>query len=619
MIKQIILYFVLNTVYLVNSPAQEVVTGLPFNSILNNNKEKEKRNRSLTISTPLEIPFFDDFSRQSVYPDGKKWLDNFVFINNTYSDRQITIGMATFDALDNNGRLYETASSSNFLADYLTSQPINLNYSASDNIWLSFFYQAGGLGDSPEANDSLTLQFFAPDENRWYSVWKAEGSVDQRFKPAIIKVDNSRYLKKGFQFRFINYASLSANLSDPSMVGNSDIWNVDYVLLNKNRNAADTVFADVAFRLPVRSLLKSHEAMPWKQFKSVSLQEMGSSIGVHYRNNDVITRNVTRDFGIRDVFKNSLAYSFSAGATNIAPLTNVDYKANLIYTFNSDNPDSARFKITCSLKTDQFDPKENDTIVYYQNFQNYFAFDDGTAEGGYGINGLGSRNAMLAYRFKSFIQDTIRALRICFNDSYLNSNKRAFDLMVWDDNNGIPGNVIYSKEEVMVEQGNQINGFYSYSIPEGVMVNDIFYIGWKQRSETFLNAGFDVNTPNGGKQFFWLNGEWQQSQVNGSVMIRPVVGNPIKTTSVKDIYYHSLKYFNIWPNPATDYININTGEMQLSGSAYVSIIDIYGRELMKVPFSEQVNISSLHDGIYTILIYMNGRPVSNNRIIKTRY
>ena len=57
-------------------------------------------------------------------------------------------------------------------------------------------------------------------------------------------------------------------------------------------------------------------------------------------------------------------------------------------------------------------------MVYYQTFKNYFAFDDGTAEAGYGINGLGSRNAMFAYRFRSFIEDTLRAINICFNDSY---------------------------------------------------------------------------------------------------------------------------------------------------------------------------------------------------------
>ena len=66
-----------------------------------------------------------------------------------------------------------------FKSDQLTSQPLNLSYTPADNIWLSFFYQAGGLGDSPEPNDSLTLQFLAPEENKWYSVWKADGTTDQ--------------------------------------------------------------------------------------------------------------------------------------------------------------------------------------------------------------------------------------------------------------------------------------------------------------------------------------------------------------------------------------------------------------------------------------------------------
>ena len=225
---------------------------------------------------------------------------------------------------------------------------------------------------------------------------------------------------------------------------------------------------------------------------------------------------------------------FTAGATNIGPLTNVDYNASLVYTFNSDNNDSALFRITSMLKTDQFDPKENDTLVYYQTFKNYFAFDDGTAEAGYGINGLGSRNAMFAYRFNSFIQDTLRAISICFNDSYQDANIRAFDLMVWDDNNGQPGNNLYALEEVMVEQAPDINGFYTYRLPDKVPVNNIFYVGWRQRSETFLNAGLDVNTPHAGRQFYWLNGQWLESQVAGSVMIHPVVGAALRITGIDD-------------------------------------------------------------------------------------
>ncbi len=171
-------------------------------------------------------------------------------------------------------------------------------------------------------------------------------------------------------------------------------------------------------------------------------------------------------------------------------LPDVDYNANLFYTFSTANEDSALFRVTSWLITDDFDPKDNDTVIYYQKFSNYFAFDDGSAEGGYGINGLGSRNAMVAYRFRSFMEDTLRAISICFNDSYMNANQRAFDLMVWDDNNGIPGNVLYSREEVMVEQGDAINGFYTYFLPSGVMVNNIFYVGWKQRSETFPECRF---------------------------------------------------------------------------------------------------------------------------------
>ena len=83
----------------------------------------------------------------------------------------------------------------------------------------------------------------------------------------LYRITDTRFLKTGFQFRFTNYASPSPNQNDPSMVGNCDQWNVDYVLLDKNRNAGDTIFTDVAFTLPVRSLLKNHEAMPWKQYQ----------------------------------------------------------------------------------------------------------------------------------------------------------------------------------------------------------------------------------------------------------------------------------------------------------------------------------------------------------------
>lgn len=598
--------------------AQEIVTGLQVNRELLNRNDKNVLAKG--EGGTLELPFFDDFPEYSHLPSPTRWSDDYVFINNTYSNKQITLGVATFDAIDNNGKLYESANITGFEADHLTSRPVNLNYPATANIWLSFCYEAGGLGDMPEYKDSLTLQFFAPDEARWYSVWRAAGGTKQeRFKTVIIPVDKPKFLKNGFMFRFINWASLSPNLYEPSVIGNCDQWNVDYIYLDRDRNGADTTIADVAFRTPLRSLLKTHEALPWKQFRQVFLQEMGSVIPVHYRNNDIIVRNVTRNFLIRDMYSNTTATSFSAGATNIDPQTSIDYNASLIYTYNSAGSDSALFRVTAYLITDDFDPKENDTVKYTQVFSNYFAFDDGTAEAGYGINGSGSKNAMVAYRFKSFMQDTIRAISICFNDSYMNSNQRSFDLMIWNDNNDLPGDVIYKMEGQMVEPAADINGFRTYVLPEGVMINDVFYVGWKQRSETFLNAGFDVNTSNNGRQFYWLNGEWFSSQFTGSLMIRPVVGNKLKTTSVEDPEPEKGKsVFRIWPNPASRVLCLKSEEMSNSADSFISIIDLQGRQVLKTAFSEQIDISSLKPGFYTVTGLINGRPSGHIKLIINR-
>jgi hypothetical protein len=591
---------------------QEVTVGLQSDPRLKNKLLMPDKSSTDTVN----LPFFDDFSGRNIFPDNNKWEDNYVLINNTYSNTQITTGIATFDALDDAGNLYATASSARFEADRLTSLPLNLNYSASDSVFLSFYYQPGGLADLPEDNDSLTLQFYAPAENKWYSIWKATGGKWHDFKAVILKIDQSKYLLKGFKFRFKNYITLSTNSSDPSIVGNCDIWNIDYVLLNKNRNRADTVFHDVAFRAPLRSLLKTYEAMPYKHFRQIYLQEMGSSIPIHYRNNDNITRNITRDFEIFDVYKNSLAKSFSAGAVNIAPQTNEDFNADLIYTFDTDVQDSALFKVTAWLITDVFDPKENDTLVYNQVFNNYFAFDDGSAEEGYGINGLGSRNAKVACRFKSFIQDTLRAISICFNDSYLDANKRAFDLMIWGDNNGIPGDILYTRENVTVEKGNTINGFYTYPLTAPVPVNGVFYVGWRQRSETFLNAGFDINTSGSNRQFYWINGNWNQSVAAGTIMIRPIVGSPL-TTSINDIDFRKTNTLRFWPNPSSDLITIDPESVPVSGLTYISIADLQGRVLIKVPYTGRVDISSLHDGIYILVLSQNGRQLKYNRLVKT--
>lgn len=607
------LYIILTLLVTLSARTQEVVTGLSGNSRLPG-KSSYNHLSVKGIADTLELPFFDDFANHGPYPDSTLWADKFVFINNTFTVEQLTQGVATFDLLDHAGRLYDDAVTWGFKADVLTSRPINLELQPTDNIWFSFLFQPGGLGDTPEPGDSLTLQFYAPDTGIWYPVWKREGTNIHPFRHVIIPITETQFLKKGFRFRFTAYGSLTTGSDDPAMKTSGDNWHIDYVNLGKNRHENDTIIHDVAFTQPLRSLLNNHEAMPLKHFKQIYLNEMGSAISINYRNNDTVVRNVTRQFEIRNLSTSTLVHTFSGGATNTQPVSNVDYDAPLFYTFSTTGPDTAIYEVKSFLITDLFDQKSNDTLIYNQVFENYFSIDDGSSEAGYGITGQGSRNAMVAYRYRAYVPDSLRAVMICFNDSYLNSNLRTFDIAVWDNNNGVPGNMIYLAEEVMVEQGEGINGFHTYRLTDPVFIDNVFYIGWKQRSETFLNAGIDLNTSPNGRQFYWLNGEWFQSQVNGTLMIRAITGPKLPSTGIGDVRV-PLSTLKIWPNPVSDILNIEPAG-NFTGNVLFTITDLSGRVVTRASNTTSIDVAALRPGVYLLLTTHDGVPAARNKFIK---
>ena len=139
----------------------EVITPLRINKQLQN-KPSIANNQKIAVAN-IDLPFVDDFSGSGFYPDQTKWQDQKVYVNNTFCINPITIGVATFDGLDEFGNPYNNSfSNAQGGCDTLTSQPINLytkplggNYGLSDSIVLSFYYQKKGLGDAPEITDSL--------------------------------------------------------------------------------------------------------------------------------------------------------------------------------------------------------------------------------------------------------------------------------------------------------------------------------------------------------------------------------------------------------------------------------------------------------------------------------
>jgi len=102
-----------------------------FHSLLSNpylqkTIKKQDKIRYDYFSDTLSLPFFDDFSYDNVYPSSKLWLDKNVYVNNNFAKNPPTIGVATFDVLDENGQLYTDANEYSSIADYLTSKPIDL-------------------------------------------------------------------------------------------------------------------------------------------------------------------------------------------------------------------------------------------------------------------------------------------------------------------------------------------------------------------------------------------------------------------------------------------------------------------------------------------------------------
>lgn len=600
--------------------AQEILVPLSENIKIKAYLKNVKPFKSFKAADTLELPFFDDFSDSYLYPKIELWADSFVFVNNSYPDSPPSIGAATFDAIDEKGDFYPAAGYGvPFIADYLTSRPINLNYPGDQTIYLSFYYQPQGLGDYPEEKDSLILEFYDVASQAWNPVWAKEGSVNQDFEQVILQVNQSKYLKKGFRFRFKNLASLSSN-SVPSKVGNADHWNVDYIVLDRNRNASDLVHHDIAFVNPMHSFLNDYQAMPWKHFLVDPPSEIKPNIEVVYRNNDNINRLIDRrDFIFTDNTQTQPNDTLEGGATDMTPNQLVNYSAPYSYLFISSSADTASFTIKAKITTDDLDPVANNEINYTQKFYNYYAYDDGSAEMGYGLIGEGTRFAKLAYMFNARKSDTLQSVQMYFNRTLNDASKKYFYLTVWDDDgSGQPGEVIYTKEGALPEYTDALDKFYTYTIDTTLIIEGNFYVGWIQTTEDMLNIGFDVNTKADNKIFYNISGNWTNSKYTGSLMIRPVFGKALITSNNKTTKpLAKIPAIKIYPNPVKNILNVRLENKQTIEPLFLSIINTQGQIIYHRKFlnNASIDFSGFKKGIYFLRFTDDNNSFSETRKI----
>ncbi len=599
--------------------AQEVITPLynnPRAAQQYNNLYSEKKSTGASL---LELPLFDDFSNCSLIADTGSWSDAFAFVNNNFSVDPVSNGVATLDALDADGSIYSNAvlSPSTFEADHLTSHPINLAYPASDSIYLSFLYQPGGLCDLPEEEDSLMVDFFATDSSEWINVWRIPGTGLHAFKHVMIPVTAERFLTSGFRFRFRNRASLPRNNETPDKRSNVDYWHLDYIRLHRNRSAADTIFRDVAFNTPITTVFKELTAIPWSHFEQARFTTLASFVSAGYRNNDSITRNVTRSLTILEPLYGESEPIGTPTAQDLPAFEETVVDFPFPYDLDFNRGDSALVRFKAALRTDEFDPKVNDTVIHDQLFRDYYAYDDGTPEAGYGLRGDGTAYGMVAIRHHSYEPDMLGGIYIYFNQVYdsVNLKEYTFNLMVWNDSEGNPGSVIWDDETIYRPlYTSTYTGFVKYEFSEPVPVNGPFYVGWRQYKEYILNVGLDLNSNPDSPVMFYNLGNWVGSDAPGMLLFRPYMYD--SSTGSDRAAETEMTPLNIYPNPATDRIWFQVPSSNHDDAILVDIYDTSGRQLHhSLLRSNSLDVSGFSPGLYYIRTIIAGKPYYSKVLI----
>ena len=568
---------------------QEVLSALVSNPVLNGNKLLVNKNKSV-----ITLPFFDDFSYNSNVANIDLWEQSSVFVNSTYPINPVTIGVATFDGLDEYGfarNFFQTNPSSP--SDTLLSQEIDL--SAVDTAYLMFYFQGKGIGDSPQLNDSLVLEFFS-NTLVWEQVWFSFGQSMQEFEKVVQLISDQKFMHNAFQFRFRNYATIS---------GNFDHWHIDYVKVDEFLNSNDTIkLNDVAFVSAATSFLKTYEQMPWTHFKNNELDEMNDTAAVLLRNNGA---GINVDYQY-NIYENNIliAHYPTLGVSRNASIFDYDSIGNFEYrnppitvnssVFTSLFPDSVSFKMQHIISTGIDDNKWNDTLCYIQQFNSSFAYDDGVAESAYGINTSGAK---LAYQFKLNRPDTLRAIEMYFPQMLDSVNHIPFYLTVWDNNVGKPGSILHQQE---VYPNHTENGeFHYYYLDSIFQMIGTFYVGWEQTTGDLLNIGLDKNKSVNQFMFYNIGSGWNNSSYPGAWMIRPVVSMDEIILAQDEM---KTGDFKLYPNPAKQELNIILSTI----NNIILIYNLQGK-LVKQSFVSttncKLNITDLSSGIYVVEVWNN--------------
>ncbi len=598
------------------------------------------------INDTLTLPFMDDFSYEGPFPAGSHWLDPDAFVNFDISKEAPSLGAATFDGLDDEGQPYGGGYGE---ADFLTSKYIDLR-GESGNVVLTYWLQRRGFGDRPEPADSMLLEFKNRD-GEWVYQRSFEGTPTflptTEIEPFQFFQDTipNEFKHAGFQFRFKNFSDRTGLL---------DIWNLDYVRVDNN--FTDSIFNDIAFtRLP-DFILKNYTSMPWRHFQEVADVELRDSliVGIWNHANEALPASPS-SARLREpqtnveLFDATLFNGIEANVENGRPLRRsysmIDDPTGFPSVYGDvfqimsgpafDGLERQEFLLEYSfVNTSQVNTPgyeavgRNNGVRRYTYFDNYFAYDDGTAEAGF----IAQTNVQVAVQYVAQVEDSLRAVQFHFPHTTIDVSDQEFNLKIWigelDDSPEYEQLFLRPIYTDLVFD--TLQGFTTYVLEEPLFLpRDTFYVGWEQvttcNGTKCIPIGYDRNSPQG-KQFIFRNvrGIWEAFRSDpdlaffpeGALMIRPVVGDetPPPTTSTDEVAQRR-QAFKIFPNPARSVLNVQPEE-GFAEDFHFQLFNATGQLLQQGVLHAQLDVSALPPGMYFLKIaHRRTNQVWNERVI----
>ena len=553
-------------------------------------------NLNIHTSDTTSLPFWDDFSINN--NNNNKWskYDN-KSIRNYGNNNAPSINVIEFDGLDSYGTPYNHTNGYGE-SDVLISSPINIeNYINNNTIYMSFFWNFNINGELPDYQDSLKLEFLNSNQI-WEMVWFKVGGIENfkgnNFQYEIINVED-KFLHDNFKFKFSN-------------IGNSegpfDSWVIDYIYINNDRSIFDSTFIDRTLTNLNSKIFSEYVSIPIDHFENSI--EILDSMEISIKNLDSNIQPINYFF---KAFSNDTDESIDIiTGEELSPILN-GFETRSIKTgkvditrFNTErdtlNLNLMFYMTSGDLSSENKNYLNNDTSYSLIKFSNFYSYDDGEAEYSAGLN---QKNSELVVKYYTLKQDTLTHLAILFS-SINNSYNEDINLVGYKN---IDQEKLFDQKE-NIDSNNKI---ITFKLKNPLIVEDTFYIGFKQNSDTFLPVGLDKNNESNDKIFFKVDGRWNQNKViNGSLIIRPIFA---KTDGLITKVDKSEKKIIVYPNPS-------------GGSVYFDqkidklfLVDLNGKVVSKVYKNiDNINLNHLVEGTYYIIINVNSKTTINKLIIK---